>query len=123
MPLPFEMTKEDVDIDEIFHGEPKPLHPDTIYEVSVIPCGMGHTPTVEQKSCEDQWNPVRPDPNWLDKLKVCVQWTAVFGGLCVLFCYWQQTGQMESSAAIPAMCACCTFAGLGVGKCVIGGKR
>lgn len=70
---------------------------------------------------EAQWNPPKPDPNWFDRLKACVKWTAVFGGLCMLFFYWQQTGQMEASAAVPSMCACCALAGASIGKNTIKG--
>lgn len=68
------------------------------------------------KNVTAPWEPVRPDPNWLDKLKACAKHIAVFGGLSILFFYWQQTGQMDSSAAVPSMCACTALAGLGVGR-------
>lgn len=72
---------------------------------------------------EGKWNPAKPDPNWLDRLKACVKWTAVFGGLCVLFFYWQQTGQMEASAAVPSMCACCGLACFNIGKNTVRGNQ
>lgn len=62
------------------------------------------------------WEPPKPDPNWMDKLKGCVKCVALFGGLCLLFFYWQQTGQMEASAAVPSMCVCTALAGWGIGK-------
>lgn len=81
-------------------------------------------PAKESEAFNDaQWQPVKPDPNWLDNLKACAKWTTIFGGLCVLFFYWQQTGQMEASAAVPSMCACCTLAGLNVGMNVVRGER
>lgn len=81
-------------------------------------------PKTEPASYKDaKWNPVKPDPNWLDKLKACAKWTALFGGLCVLLFYWQQTGQMEASAAVPSMCACCGLAGLSIGKNTVRGNR
>lgn len=78
-------------------------------------------PKIEPKDAK--WCPVKPDPNWLDRLKECTKRLVVFGGLCVLFFYWQQTGQMEASAAVPSMCACCALAGVSVGKYSIKGER
>ena len=75
-----------------------------------------------EKPVKAQWEPVKPDPNWLDNLKACAKWTAIFGGLCVLFFDWQQTGQMAASAAVPSMCACCLLAGLSIGMNVVRGE-
>lgn len=69
-----------------------------------------------EKPVTASWEPVKPDPNWLDNLKACAKHVVLFGGLSILFFYWQQTGQMESSAAVPSMCACTALAGLGVGR-------
>ncbi len=63
-----------------------------------------------------QWEPAKPDPNWLDNLKACVKHAAIFGGLSLLVFYWQQAGLMDSSVAVPTMCVCTALAGLGVGK-------
>ena len=46
----------------------------------------------------------------------CVKWTAIFICLEYLIFYWQQTGQMQNSAAIPAMVVCALLAGLNIGK-------
>lgn len=129
---PFEMTNEDVDIDEMFHGDPKPLHPDTVHETFIKPTTKQNPakavkapaiePKTEPQTAKDaKWKPVKPEPNWLDNLKACVKWVGLFGGLCVLLFYWQQTGQMESSAAVPSMCVCCGLAGLGIGKNTVKG--
>ena len=86
------------------------------------------SPAIEPKSepasyKDAKWKPVKPDPNWLDRLKACVKWTVVFGGMCLLFFYWQQTGQMEASAAVPSMCACCGLACFNIGKNTVRGNR
>ena len=54
--------------------------------------------------------------NWMNKLKGCTKSTIVFGSLCMLFFYWQQTGQMLPSAALPSMITCALLAGLGIGR-------
>ena len=44
-------------------------------------------------------------------------WVVVFCCLIMVICYWQKTGQMTPSAAIPSMCACSMCVGVHVGKC------
>ena len=46
----------------------------------------------------------------------CIKWPGVFIGLEYLIFYWQQTGQVQDSAAVPSMIACALFAGLNIGK-------
>ncbi len=136
------MSKEDMELYEMFHGEEKPLHPDTVHETFIKPTGgaekkaTANTTRTEKAAQEPAkkstkaneaakdapWEPVKPDPNWLDNLKACAKWTAIFGGLCVLFFYWQQTGQMAASAAVPSMCVCCGLAGLSIGMNVVRGE-
>lgn len=70
-----------------------------------------------------KWEPVKSDPDWMDSLKACAKVVTMFGALSLLVFYWQQTGQMADSAAIPSLCACCLFAGLGVGKNALWGDR
>ena len=77
---------------------------------------MNKTAGVNKRNEEAKWQPVKSDPNWMDNLKACVKWVGLFAGLCILFFYWQQTGQMEPSAAVPSMCVCTALAGFGCGK-------
>ena len=65
---------------------------------------------------EAKWKPVKPDPNDMDRLKSSAKSALLFGGLCLLVFYWQQTGQMAASAALPSMLVCIGLAGLNVGK-------
>ena len=54
---------------------------------------------------------------WYDEKAVnMVKFVVVFMGLEYLFFYWQQTGQMQSSAAMPSMIVCAMLAGISVGK-------
>lgn len=79
--------------------------------------------TKKEKPAEAQWEPVKPAPDWMDKLIGCVKDTFLFAGLSILFFYWQQTGQMLPSAAMPAICTCMVLAGIGIGKNFAGGVR
>lgn len=48
-------------------------------------------------------------------VKHCTKDILLFGGLEVLFFYWQQTEQMVNRAAYPAIVVCATLAGLSIG--------
>ena len=54
---------------------------------------------------------------WYDwKAVNFVKWPLLFIGLEYLIFYWQQTGKMDESAAMPSMIVCALLAGISVGK-------
>ena len=58
-----------------------------------------------------------PVKTWYDEKAVnLVKWAMFFICLEYLFFYWQQTGKMDESAAMPSMIVCALLAGLSVGK-------
>lgn len=73
---------------------------------------MAHEPTSEPVDAE--YDPVK---TWYDEKTVnLVKWALLFICLEYLIFYWQQTGQMQESAAMPSMLVCALLAGLSVGK-------
>lgn len=132
--ITLELNEEDMELDEIFHGEPKPLHPDTIHQTLTKPTTQKPKSTTKQNPAkavkapaiepkveptpvkDAQWKPVKPDPNDMDRLKASAKSAMLFGGLCLLVFYWQQTGQMAVSASLPSMLVCTALAGLGIGR-------
>ena len=124
------MSAEDKQLEEIFHGEEKPLHPDTVH----ITLGKPQQPVKSEKKTDSK-EPVKekkmaqkptekpmdaeyePVKTWYDAKTVnMVKWVVIFMGLEYLFFYWQQTGQMEESASMPSMIVCALLAGISVGK-------
>ena len=65
-----------------------------------------------------QWEPVKSEPNFLDKLKSCVMAVAPCSCLTMLVWYWNEAGLMAESIAIPSMIVSACLAGLGIGKVV-----
>ena len=66
------------------------------------------------KPMDAEYEPVK---TWYDeKIVNCIKWFLIFAGLEYLFFYWQQTGQMQSTAAMPSMIVCALLAGISVGK-------
>ena len=58
-----------------------------------------------------------PVKTWYDeKAFNLVKWVLIFIGLEYLFFYWQQTGKMDESAAMPSMLVCAMLVGISVGK-------
>lgn len=130
------MSKEDQELLEMMSGENKPLHPDTIHIT------LGEKPkaktteqvkAVERAEVKDvhvpthnymdgKWEPVKPAPNAMDKLKGCAKWLGLFGCLTCLVFYWEQAGLMASSIAVPTMCVCTALGGWGLGK-IAGGSK
>ena len=68
----------------------------------------------DSKPMDAEYEPVK---NWYDEKTVnCVKWFLIFAGLEYLVFYWMQTGQMQSTAAMPSMIVCALLAGISVGK-------
>ena len=66
------------------------------------------------KPVDAEYEPVK---TWYDEKTVnMVKWVVVFMGLEYLFFYWQHSGQMQESAAMPSMIVCALLAGVSVGK-------
>ena len=72
----------------------------------------GHNATSEP--VEAEYEPVK---TWYDARAInLVKWALLFICLEYLLFYWQQTGQMQESAAMPSMLVCALLAGISVGK-------
>ena len=79
-------------------------------------------PTKEKKTAQKPTNNPMDEEyeqvkTWYDEKTVnMVKWMVLFIGLEYLIFYWQQTGQMQESAAMPSMIVCALLAGISVGK-------
>jgi hypothetical protein len=118
------MSIEDKELDEMFHGEEQPLHPDTVHITMGKPAPKKEAPKPKSKDIPvaAQWEPEKPAPNAMDKLKACAKSGLLYGGLTFLIFYWNQAGLMASSIAVPSMCICTAMVGLAWGKASMGGK-
>lgn len=75
------------------------------------------------KAVEAFWEPVKPEPNFLDNLRECAKSTLLFACLSCLVFYWEQAGLMASSIAVPSMCVCTALVGWSIGKFAKRGNR
>lgn len=124
------MSAEDKQLEEMFHGEEKPLHPDTVHITLNNPSQpvKAEKKTDNKEHVKEKKTDKKPTEKpmdaeyeqvktWYDEKTVnMVKWVVVFMGLEYLFFYWQQTGQMQSTAAMPSMIVCALLAGISVGK-------
>lgn len=121
------LDKEDKELNEMFHGEEKPLHPDTVH----INLGSNNSLTIDTRkknttSAESQkpklkprdaeWEPAPHEPTQMEKVEKCAKSALLFGGLSLMFFAFQVSGQMTLAASMPCICACCVLMGWGVGK-------
>ena len=105
-----------------FHDETETAHAVKITRKAENPAKNVKAPAIKPKDSRDaNWQPEKPEPNWYDRLKACAKVSLLFGSLCILFFYWQQTGQMQPSAALPCMLSCSALLGLGIGKHTVKG--
>lgn len=108
-----------------FHDATKPMV-EPISTKSTNPCkesNVSPKPSkIMDKAMDAQWEPARPEPNWLDNLKACAKAVLLFGGLSFLIFYWNQTGLMAESIAVPSMCICTALAGWGAGRNIRGNR-
>ena len=70
----------------------------------------------KEKAADAQWEPTK-EHTWMDDLKACAKTSLLFGGLNFLIWYWQISGLMDESIALPSMLVCAVLFGLGIGKC------
>lgn len=56
------------------------------------------------------------EKSFTQKLMACGKKSAVYAGLCILIAYWQSTGMMDASAAMPCMMTCTALIGVTYGR-------
>lgn len=110
-----ELDVNDIGLKEIFGDR---FHDETVAvskkETTTTPNTENSSRKAVLKPRDAEFEPVIP--NQLDKIKECAKSALLFGGLSLMFFYFQQSGQMAMSASMPCICACCVLAGWGVGK-------
>lgn len=129
-----EMTNEDKDLQDIFHGEEKPLHPETIHitlgtekparkPVSTKESNPGKNAPKEEKTVDAPWEPVKPSHDFMDKLKQTAKDTCMYAVLSMILFYWQQTGKLDETTAWWSLLVCVGMVFFSIGKNCRGGVK
>ena len=127
-----EMTNEDKDLQDIFHGEEKPMHPDTVYMTiggSQKPASKpnsqneSNVTSKEEKPVQAQWEPAKPAPNYMDKLRTMAKNVSVYAVLSVILFWWQQSGRLEVTTSWYALLVCVGMMFFSIGRAWNGGCK
>ena len=127
-----EMNKEDMELVEMFHGEDKPLHPDTVHITLGQPTAKTETKKQatpvkdmpeKEKPADAQWKPVKPSPNWFDKLRTTAKDVCLYAFLSVILFWWQQSGRLEVTTSWYALLVCIGMMCLTIGRTWNGGNK
>lgn len=110
-----DFEREDMELNELFHSEGKPLHPNTVHislngsskptEKKTVGKPVMDAPK-EEKPVQAQWEPEKPTPNYMDKLKTSAKDMSMFSILSVILFWWQQTGRLDETTAWYALLFC-----------------
>ena len=95
----------------------KPVQPAQPAKVSSEPTelpNVGKTKQANEAKINQELKEIRNKRR--EPLVQCAKWVTLFGGLSLLFFYWQQTGQMQPTAALPCMYVCAVLVGVQVGQ-------
>ena len=70
--------------------------------------------TKQDTPADASWAPAKTS-TYLDKIRNCAKYGLIFGAASGLLFYWQQSGLLASSAAVPSLIFCALGAGLTIG--------
>ena len=70
----------------------------------------------KEKPVESQWEPEKPAPNWLDRLRTTAKSTAIYAIVSVVLFWWQQTGRIDYDTAWYALLLCVGMVFFSVGR-------
>ena len=77
----------------------------------------------EEKPVESLWEPVKPAPDSMEKLKQMVKDVCKYAVLSLILFWWQQTGRLEETTAWYALLVCVGMVFFSVGKNWRGGVK
>lgn len=76
----------------------------------------------EEKPRETLWKPVKPAPNFMDKLKATAKDVCLYGAISLILFWWQQTGRIDETTSWYALIVCVGMVFFSIGKHCRGDK-
>ena len=76
----------------------------------------------KEKPVEALWEPVKPAPNYMDKLKATAKDVCLWAVISLVLFWWQQTGRIDATTSWYALLVCVGMVFFSVGKNCRGGK-
>ena len=83
----------------------------------------GKNTTKEEKPVESLWKPVKPAPDFMDKLKQTAKDVCLYAVLSLILFWWQQTGRLETTTSWYALLVCVGMVFFSIGKNCRGGEQ
>ena len=76
-----------------------------------------------EKAMDAQWEPVKPAPDFMEKLKNTAKDVCLYAVLSLVLFYWQQTGRLEVTTSWYALLMCVGMVFFAIGKNCRGGDH
>ena len=70
----------------------------------------------KEKPVGSQWEPEKPAPNWMDRLRTTAKNTALYAVISIVLFWWQQTGRIDETTAWYALLLCVGMVFFSVGR-------
>ena len=115
------------------------FHDETEIPAKTINVKLGEKPTVKpypskqsnpskeypgkEKPVESLWNPAKPAPDFMEKLKQTAKDVCLYAVLSLILFWWQQTGKLDETTAWYALLLCVGMVFFSVGKNCRGGGQ
>lgn len=81
-------------------------------------------PTKAKEAVKDaRWEPVKPAPDFFDKLKQAAKDVCKYAALSLILFWWQQTGRLEETTAWYSLLVCVGMVFFSIGKNCRGGVQ
>jgi hypothetical protein len=77
----------------------------------------------KEKPVAALWEPVKPAPNFMDKLKSTVKDVCLWAFLSLVLFWWQQSGRLETTTSWYALLVCVGMVFFSIGKNCRGGVK
>ena len=77
----------------------------------------------EEKPTKSLWEPVKPAPDFMEKLKQMAKDVCKYAALSLILFWWQQTGRLEETTAWYSLLVCVGMVFFSVGKNWRGGVK
>lgn len=77
----------------------------------------------KEKPVEAKWEPVKPAPDFMDKLKHTAKDVCLYAVLSLILFWWQQTGRLEETTAWYSLLVCVGMVFFSIGKNCRGGVK
>ena len=122
-----DFEREDMELAAVMGGR---FHDETKEHGAETATKHGHKPEpvkpvkntpAKEKPVKALWEPVKPAPDFMDKLKQTAKDISLYAVLSMILFYWQQTGKLEETTAWWALLVCVGMVFFSVGKNWCGG--